>query len=165
MAETPRTIIYTHTDEAPALATASLLPVIQAFSAAAGVTVELRDISLAARVLAAFPDFLEEGHHHHHDAEMQSISVRHPGEVHPERFMPWLSDLTQREGPNILRCKGIVAFPDEPRRFVFQGVHMMLEGDVQRAWKPDEPRESRVVFIGRSLDEAAIRDGFLACAA
>src|SRR4029079_11802715 len=61
MPETPRTIIYTHTDEAPALATASLLPVIQAFSAAAGVTVELRDISLAARVLGAFPDFLDEG--------------------------------------------------------------------------------------------------------
>ena len=58
MAETPRTIVYTHTDEAPALATASLLPIIQAFSAAAGVTVELRDISLGARVLAAFPEFL-----------------------------------------------------------------------------------------------------------
>ena len=58
MAETPRTIIYTHTDEAPALATASLLPIIQAFSSAAGVDVELRDISLAARVLASFPDLL-----------------------------------------------------------------------------------------------------------
>ena len=58
MAETPRTIIYTHTDEAPALATASLLPVISAFTTAAGVTVELRDISLAARVLAQFGDIL-----------------------------------------------------------------------------------------------------------
>jgi isocitrate dehydrogenase len=58
MAETTHTIIYTHTDEAPALATASLLPVIQAFTAAAGVDVELRDISLAARVLAAFPEVL-----------------------------------------------------------------------------------------------------------
>src|SRR5215213_3914773 len=58
MAETPRTIIYTQTDEAPALATASLLPIISTFTAAAGVTVELRDISLAARVLALFGDFL-----------------------------------------------------------------------------------------------------------
>jgi isocitrate dehydrogenase len=58
MTETPRTIIYTHTDEAPALATASLLPIIQTFSSAAGVTVELRDISLAARILATFPDAL-----------------------------------------------------------------------------------------------------------
>ncbi|MGQ0833028.1 MAG: NADP-dependent isocitrate dehydrogenase [Microthrixaceae bacterium] len=52
------TIIYTHTDEAPALATRSLLPVIQAFAAAAGVEVETRDLSLAGRILAAFPDHL-----------------------------------------------------------------------------------------------------------
>ncbi|MFN8120844.1 MAG: NADP-dependent isocitrate dehydrogenase [Thermoleophilia bacterium] len=52
------TIIYTFTDEAPALATRSLLPVIQAFTGVAGVTVELRDISLAGRVLAAFPEAL-----------------------------------------------------------------------------------------------------------
>src|SRR3954453_16893614 len=49
------TIVYTHTDEAPALATRSLLPVINAFTDVAGVQVELRDISLAGRVLAAFP--------------------------------------------------------------------------------------------------------------
>ena len=61
MAETPRTIIYTQTDEAPALATASLLPIISTFAAAAGVEVELRDISLAARVLAQFGDVLPEG--------------------------------------------------------------------------------------------------------
>src|SRR5713101_5317021 len=52
------TIIYTHTDEAPALATRSLLPVVNAFTGVAGVHVELRDISLAGRVLAAFPDAL-----------------------------------------------------------------------------------------------------------
>ena len=84
------------------------------------------------RIIELEPDFLEEGHHHHHDEDMQSVSVRHPGEVDPDKFMPWISDLTQREGPNILRCKGIVAFPDEPKRFVFQGVHMILDGDLQR---------------------------------
>jgi isocitrate dehydrogenase len=51
-------IIYTHTDEAPALATWSLLPIVQAFAAQAGVQVETRDISLAARILAQFPDRL-----------------------------------------------------------------------------------------------------------
>jgi G3E family GTPase len=116
------------------------------------------------RIVALEPDFLEEGHHHHHDEEMQSVAFR-TGEVDPEKFMPWISDLTQREGPNILRCKGIVAFPNEPRRFVFQGVHMILDGDLQQDWKPGEARESRVVFIGRHLDEEAIREGFLACAA
>jgi G3E family GTPase len=117
------------------------------------------------RIIELEPDFLEEGHHHHHDEDMQSLSMRIDGEVDPERFMPWISDLTQREGPNILRCKGIVAFPNEPKRFVFQGVHMILDGDVQQDWKPGEKRQSRVVFIGRDLDENAIREGFLACAA
>ncbi|MGW1011569.1 NADP-dependent isocitrate dehydrogenase [Streptomyces termitum] len=58
---TDSTIIYTHTDEAPALATYSFLPVIQAYASTAGVTVETRDISLAGRIIANFPDFLEEG--------------------------------------------------------------------------------------------------------
>jgi G3E family GTPase len=117
------------------------------------------------RIIELAPDFLEEGHHHHHDEDMQSVSVRHPGVVDPDKFMPWISDLTQREGPNILRCKGIVAFPGEPKRFVFQGVHMILDGDVQGEWKPGEKHSSKVVFIGRDLNEKAIREGFLACAA
>jgi G3E family GTPase len=116
------------------------------------------------RIIELEPDFLEEGRHHHHDEDMQSVSFR-TGEVNPDKFMPWISDLTQREGPNILRCKGIVAFPNEPKRFVFQGVHMILDGDLQQDWRPNEKRESRVVFIGRDLDTDAIREGFLACAA
>jgi isocitrate dehydrogenase len=55
-------IVYTHTDEAPALATESLLPVVRAFAAAAGVVLELRDISLSGRILAQFPDRLDEQH-------------------------------------------------------------------------------------------------------
>ncbi len=57
---TTPTIIYTHTDEAPALATYSLLPIVRAYAATAGVTIETRDISLAGRVLAAFPERLGE---------------------------------------------------------------------------------------------------------
>ena len=115
------------------------------------------------------------GHHHHghdhhdhgglkhyHDEEMASIALRHDGDVDPNRFMPWINELTQAEGPNILRCKGIMAFKDEPRRFVFQGVHMILDGDLQREWKPGEPRVSRLVFIGRHLPEEKIRAGFAA---
>ncbi|MEI7859578.1 MAG: NADP-dependent isocitrate dehydrogenase [Acidimicrobiales bacterium] len=58
---TESTIIYTHTDEAPALATYSLLPVVQAYAAQAGVVVTTRDISLAGRIIASFPDRLDEG--------------------------------------------------------------------------------------------------------
>jgi G3E family GTPase len=95
-----------------------------------------------------------------HDEEMFSVSIRHEGEVEPEHFLPWLNELVQKEGPDILRCKGIVAFPNEPRRFVFQGVHMILDGDLQRDWKAGEKRDSRLVFIGRKLKEAEIRKGF-----
>ncbi|MFI6684801.1 NADP-dependent isocitrate dehydrogenase [Streptomyces sp. NPDC050485] len=62
---TDSTIIYTHTDEAPALATHSFLPVIQAYASTAGVTVETRDISLAGRIIASFPEFLEESQRIH----------------------------------------------------------------------------------------------------
>ncbi|MFF8846527.1 NADP-dependent isocitrate dehydrogenase [Streptomyces sp. NPDC015127] len=58
---TDSTIIYTHTDEAPALATYSFLPVVQAYASTAGVTVETRDISLAGRIISQFPEYLEEG--------------------------------------------------------------------------------------------------------
>ncbi|MFJ9789272.1 NADP-dependent isocitrate dehydrogenase [Streptomyces globosus] len=58
---TDSTIIYTHTDEAPALATYSFLPVVQAYASTAGVNVETRDISLAGRIIASFPEYLEEG--------------------------------------------------------------------------------------------------------
>jgi G3E family GTPase len=137
------------------------------------------------RIMEIEPDFLEvddhdhdhhdhDHHHdhahghglkHYHDEHMQSISVRLDGDVDPGKFMPWINELTQTEGPNILRCKGIVAFADEPKRFVFQGVHMMLDGEPQREWKKGEKRESKVVFIGRDLKEEEIRKGFLACAA
>ncbi len=95
-----------------------------------------------------------------HDPEMQSLAIRHVGDVDPALFVPWLNELVQRDGPDILRCKGIVAFRDEPKRFVFQGVHMILDGDLQRDWRPDEKRESRLVFIGRNLKMDEIRAGF-----
>ena len=102
---------------------------------------------------------------HYHDEEMQSVSARIEGEVDAEKFMPWINELTQTRGIDILRSKGILAFKGEPKRFVFQGVHMILDGDLQRPWREGEKRESKIVFIGRHLDEAAIRAGFLACAA
>jgi G3E family GTPase len=111
------------------------------------------------------------GHHHHgelaaiHDEEIKSVSIIHPGEVEPEKFMTWINELVQKEGPSILRSKGILAFKGEKQRFVFQGVHMILDGDLQRDWKPEEARISKIVFIGRDLDKMNLNEGFLACAA
>ncbi len=102
---------------------------------------------------------------HYHDEDMQSVSLRGDKALDPDKFFPWVQDLVAKEGPNILRCKGILAFKDDPERFVFQGVHMILDGDHQRAWKDGEERLSRIVFIGRDLPEEHIRQGFAGCVA
>jgi G3E family GTPase len=139
------------------------------------------------RILEIEPEFLEagddhdhhdhdHGHHHHghdhdhghglkhyHDEDMQSLSLRTSKPLDATKFMPWLQGLVAAEGQKILRSKGILAFSDDDDRYVFQGVHMMLEGDHQRKWKDGEPRESRLVFIGRELPEQMIRDGFESC--
>jgi G3E family GTPase len=77
----------------------------------------------------------------------------------------WLNELLAQQGPDILRAKGILDVKGENRRLVFQAVHMILEGDFQRPWRDGEDRTSRMVFIGRNLDEALLRVGFQACAA
>jgi G3E family GTPase len=138
------------------------------------------------RILDIEPDFLEaddhdhdhdhhhhdghDHHHHHdhglkhyHDEDMQSLSFKTDKPLDPNVFMPWLQNLVQVEGGKILRSKGILAFHDDDDRYVFQGVHMMLEGNHQRKWKEGEPRESRLVFIGRELPEETIRKGFESC--
>ncbi len=102
---------------------------------------------------------------HYHDEEMQSIAMKTDKPLDSNRFMPWLQGLVQREGQKILRSKGILSFKGDDDRFVFQGVHMMLEGDSQRKWKADEKRESKIVFIGRELPEQEIREGFESCIA
>jgi len=102
---------------------------------------------------------------HYHDEEMQSLSLSLEKPLDPDKFFPWVQDLVQKEGPNILRCKGILSFKDDDKRFVLQGVHMILDGDHQREWKKDEKRTSRMVFIGRQLPEEKIRQGFESCVA
>jgi G3E family GTPase len=102
---------------------------------------------------------------HYHDEEMQSVSIATEKPLNPDKFFPWVQQLVQEDGPSILRCKGILSFKDDEERFVLQGVHMILDGDHQRKWKPDEKRVSRMVFIGRHLPEEKIRQGFESCIA
>ncbi len=131
-----------------------------------------------SRALDNDPHFLEahddhhdhDGHDHHdhasaiHDVGVKSVSLR-GGEMDPKKFFPWIEKITQMEGPNILRLKGIIAFKDDPDRYVIQGVHMIIEGDHQRPWKDGEKHESRLVFIGRDLDAERLRKSFEACQA
>ncbi len=130
------------------------------------------------RALENDPHFLEahdhdhDDHHHHHDhgvspihdVTVQSVSLR-GGEMDQKKFFPWIEKITQAEGPNILRLKGIIAFKDDPDRYVIQGVHMIIEGDHQRAWKDGESHDSRLVFIGRELDAEKLKRTFEACQA
>jgi G3E family GTPase len=102
---------------------------------------------------------------HYHDEDMQSISMKSDKPLDPDKFFPWVQDLVQKEGPSILRCKGILSFKNDDERFVFQGVHMILDGDHQRPWKADEKRDSRIVFIGRNLPGKKIAEGFESCIA
>ena len=110
-------------------------------------------------------DHAHGGLKHYHDEDMHSVAIRTDEPLDPHRFMPWLQSLVQNEGQKILRSKGILSFKGDEQRYVFQGVHMMLEGDHQRPWTAGEKRESKVVFIGRELPEEAIREGFASCIA
>jgi len=120
-------------------------------------------------------DHEDHDHHHHdhghgntaprYDEDIKGVSLRLDRPVDANKITAWLNKLLADQGPDILRAKGIVDVKGESKRLVFQAVHMMLEGDLQREWKPDEDRYSRMVFIGRNLDEAQLRAGFEACAA
>ena len=68
-------------------------------------------------------------------------------------------------GVDVLRTKGILALDGHDRRYVFQGVHMVMDSDWGADWTPDEPRESRLVVIGRNLDGVELERAFAACLA
>jgi G3E family GTPase len=105
------------------------------------------------------------GGHAHEDQDIKGVALTLETPVDGQKVTRWLNEVLQTQGPDILRAKGIIDVKGEDKRLVFQAVHMMLEGDLQREWKPEERRYSRMVFIGRNLDEAKLRQGFEATAA
>jgi G3E family GTPase len=135
------------------------------------------------RITSLEPDFLNAAHgeighvhdehcdhpsaapDHAHDSDILSISLTSRRSMDRDKISRWLTDLVTTRGQDILRAKGIIDVSGEDRRLVFQAVHVLLEGDLQRAWRPDEPRYSRLVFIGRNLDRAALQAAFDACTA
>jgi hypothetical protein len=99
---------------------------------------------------------------HEHDDEVGSVGIELDGDVDPDRLERWLSLLLRERGIDIFRMKGFISVADDPMRFVFQGVHMLFDGQPDRPWG-DEPRRSQLVFIGRNLDAAELHAGFRAC--
>ncbi len=111
------------------------------------------------------PDHDHHAHDHEHDAGIHSISLTSDKPMDGGKISDWLAYVVQSQGQDILRAKGIIDVKGEDRRLVFQAVHMLLEGDLQRPWKAGEPRYSRLVFIGRNLDQNALQIGFESCVA
>jgi len=105
------------------------------------------------------------GGHTHEDQDIKGVALSLERPLNGRRVTEWLNGVLQAQGPDILRAKGILDVEGEDKRLVFQAVHMILEGELQREWRADERRSSRLVFIGRNLDEADLRRGFEACAA
>ncbi len=117
------------------------------------------------RILSVEPEFLLEHHAHKHDDGIHSVSLSSEAPLDAGRFQRWIENLLQTQGADILRCKGILDLSGQARRYVFQSVHMFSEGAAGQAWGAEEARNSRLVLIGRGLDEQTLRQGFEACAA
>ena len=118
------------------------------------------------RVLVHAPGFLtDDDHDHEHDDDIASVSFETDKPLDVERFNVWINALLAEKGQDLLRTKGILSYRDEDRRFAFQAVHMIADGDFIAAWKPEEKRSSRIVFIGRNLNRPLLRRGFESCQA
>jgi G3E family GTPase len=101
---------------------------------------------------------------HHHDEEIFSVGITDARPLDAKKVNDWLSYLLQSRGADIFRMKGVLNIRGEERRYVFHGVHMMFDGQLERPWR-DARRHSSLVFIGRNLDRAELEAGFESCVA
>ena len=99
---------------------------------------------------------------HEHDDEVGSVAIEVDGDVNPNKLNAWLGKLLREKGIDIFRMKGFLSIAGESERFVFQGVHMLFDGQADRPWG-NEPRHNQLVFIGRNLDGNTMKREFEAC--
>ncbi|MBD2295466.1 GTP-binding protein [Anabaena sphaerica FACHB-251] len=116
------------------------------------------------RALEIDPNFLGEDAHVH-DESVYSVALVEKGAIDGQKLNAWMSELLSTKGTDIFRMKGILNIAGQDDRFVFQGVHMIFDGRPDRPWKANETRKNELVFIGRNLDEAKLKQDFLACIA
>lgn len=117
------------------------------------------------RALSLDPDFLAEEHDHEHDGAVSSLALIEERPMDLEKLGDWISDLVGSRGPDLFRMKGIIQLDGKDERYVLQSVHMLIDGDFDRPWKPEEQRRTEFVIIGRDLDTDGLRTGFHACVA
>ncbi len=113
-------------------------------------------------ILAIDPDILGE-HEHEHDQSIGCVAIRDYEALDPAALNGWLTRLVQDIGADLFRMKGVLNIAGEARRYVFHGVHMTLEGRPGKIWQSTDVPVSNIVFIGRNLDEANLREGFRSC--
>ncbi|MGP4014787.1 CobW family GTP-binding protein [Saccharopolyspora sp. 5N708] len=114
------------------------------------------------RILADEPEFLIDSDHQH-DLSVTSVGIEADGAVNVEKLNEWLGALLGERGADLFRSKGILNLVDSEQRYVFQGVHMLHDGDLGAPWRDGEPRRNRMVFIGRNLDREQLEQEFRAC--
>jgi G3E family GTPase len=102
---------------------------------------------------------------HTHDQSVSSVGIIEKCPVDGKKFNAWLGDLLRKKGADIYRMKGIVNVKDQPNRFVFQGVHMLFDGKLDRPWKNAGEAGNQFVFIGKNLDRQELEKGFRSCLA
>jgi G3E family GTPase len=99
---------------------------------------------------------------HSHDERVGSISLETTDPLDPQRFQAWITAVLAQQGTRLYRLKGFVNLEGVDERIVIQGVHMVLDTSSLGPWG-ERPRRTQLVFIGRELDESALRAGFEAC--
>ncbi|GMH09164.1 hypothetical protein Nepgr_011004 [Nepenthes gracilis] len=102
-------------------------------------------------------------HDHVHDSAVNSVSIVSEGTLDLDEVDDWLERLIEEKGEDLYRLKGVLSISGSDERYILQGVHSMLDGCPGKSWGPDEKRISKLVFIGRHLDETALRKGLNGC--
>jgi G3E family GTPase len=101
----------------------------------------------------------QHGHHHHHDDDVKSFVYRAERPFDPAKLEDFLGAIVQVYGPKMLRYKGVLNMKGTDRKVIFQGVHQLMGSDLGPEWRPDEPRLSKMVFIGIDLPRDILVQG------
>ena len=128
-----------------------------------GEVLDIRGFNLNA-ILELEPDFLTDSAHEHHD-EVESFVYRTAKPFDGAKLEQFLGGMIQVYGPDLLRYKGVLWMKGNPNRVVFQGVHMMMGGDVGKPWAKADKKESVMVFIGKKLPKDLFIAGLDQCLA
>jgi G3E family GTPase len=124
---------------------------------------DIRGFNLNA-ILQLDPEFLVDSHHEHHD-QVESFVFKSEKPFDGQKLEQFLSGMIQVYGPDLLRYKGVLWMKGNPRRVVFQGVHMMMGGDMGKPWAKNEKKQSVMVFIGKKLPKDIFLAGMEECLA